>query len=76
MSKLQANATAIVTVRIRGLGTWSDDCPMTQVYDQAASAAVGYLRNLAKDTLARMEIIGEPKVTAILTDRDLSTYKE
>lgn len=62
------HAFATVRVKIYRLGTWGDECPMTQVYSQAAAAAVGFLRNRTK--VGELEIIGEPEVTAVITEED------
>lgn len=67
--KIRTGAVATLTVEIHDLGAWGEDCPMTQVYEQAAEAAVGFLRNVAKGQLGKLKIIGEPKVTAIMAER-------
>lgn len=69
MRKITTGAVATLTVRISGLGAWGDDCPMTQVYEQAAEAAIDYLRSKVRGDLNNIEIVGEPKVTAILAIR-------
>lgn len=68
--RITTGAVATLVIKIHDLGAWGEDCPMTQVYAQAAEAAIGYLRNTAKGTHGKIEIIGEPKITAILATRE------
>ena len=79
MSKVQASARVQITVEFAvGGSVWGDDCSIEQVHKQAHEGAVNILRQgLIIDGLTgttglgkvHADIVGEPKVTAILVER-------
>lgn len=69
------NATARVTVQleIKVSSNWGPECSVKQVHEQAASEAIGMVRNLSPQNATcfadAIRILGEPKVTAIIVTR-------
>jgi hypothetical protein len=63
--KTTTYARVQVTVEITAGGTWGQDCTLDQVFRQATEEAIGKIRR----ELERVDIIGEPKVLAITTER-------
>jgi hypothetical protein len=66
--KIHAAARVQLIVEISLADCWGSDCTVSQVYEQAASAALGVIRNLANPAVAaeavrRLKIIGEIFVT-------------
>lgn len=67
MPKASATATVRLTVEVRNLGSWGEDCSLKQIREQATREAIQEVRGL----LGRSDcirIVGEPDVSAILTD--------
>ena len=67
--KVKATARVKVTLELT-VGTWGDNCGLDMVYRQAAEDAVQRLAKFAAANGCR--IVGEPQVTAILTDAESS----
>ena len=69
--KITTGAVATLTIKMHDLGAWGEDCQMAQVYEQASRAAIDRLHKIILDSNhhARIEIVGEPEVTAILATR-------
>lgn len=65
---MTTSARAIVTIEVSGIGTWGPKCDLAQVYKQAAESAVHAIRQALIESKSdkRFEIIGEPKITAVL----------
>lgn len=63
-----AAAIAIITVEVRGLGSWGTDCSVEQVHRQASEAALGIIRKI--DCGHRLTIIGKPEIKSIITERE------
>lgn len=77
MAERQTGASAYVTmtVKIKCKGSWGNECQLDQVYKQAAEEAMGALRILVEDARKRgnpieLTLIGEPKVTSVLAERE------
>ena len=63
-------ATMTVTIEVRNLGSWGPQCQIDQVYRQAAESAIGYLSKLAQQEKGKFRIIGNAKVTAVMSTVD------
>lgn len=67
MSYSSTHARVQVTVEFY-VGTWGEDCTQKQVWEQASRDAVAKItQNLSKE---RVRVIGEPTVTAILSQKE------
>lgn len=66
---MSTSARVTVTLELTGLGSWGDDCSLSQVYKQAAEAAVGRINRAMTDmgALTGARLVGEPVVTAVTT---------
>lgn len=62
---IQAKARVQITVEVDA-GSWGNDCPIGQLYKQAAESGKINLLNALKPGHAI--IIGEPKVISIITE--------
>lgn len=69
VEKITATARATVILEIRGLGSWGEGTSMEQIYKQAATAALGKISRIT-ETHGEIRILGEPKVTCILSEKD------
>lgn len=70
MSRIQATARVQLTVEIDAGAPWGEECSIGQLHKQAAEAAQTKLINMLKPgEHGRIKIIGEPKVTGILTEQ-------
>lgn len=72
IAKVSATARVSLTIEISVGDSWGEDCKMDQVYRQAADSAIGRLQRIVSDAKVvhgGIRVIGEPKVTAILTER-------
>lgn len=68
MSKLTSRARVQVTIDVVVPDTWGADCPMDQIWKQARESALGVLeRGMPR---ALMQIVGTPKVTAVLVEEE------
>jgi len=69
---MSVTARVVVTLELTGLGTWGNDCPLGQVYEQAATAAVGRISKAVaeKGALTGARIIGQPVVTAVMSTEE------
>lgn len=69
---MSVTARVVVTLELTGLGSWGNDCPLGQVYEQAANAAVGRIKRAMaeKGPLTGARIIGQPVVTAVMSTED------
>jgi hypothetical protein len=56
-------ADAVVTIRVKNLGSWGDECTAGQIRDQAARTAIRKIQSVLHDQ--DFEIIGNPNVTLI-----------
>lgn len=70
MSKpIEAKAVVTLTLEINVGSRWGDTCAVRQLHDQAASEALGMIRNLKPETaeaFARaVRVVGEPKVHVV-----------
>lgn len=72
----QATARVTLEVEIKVNATWGPDCSIQQVHQQAAEEAIGRIRNAtsspmcARNLADTIKVVGEPKVTAILVNRE------
>ena len=64
--KLVATARVRVVLELQ-VGSWGDDCPMAQVYRQAADSALEQVR---AGRLQAARVLGEPEVVAILAEHE------
>lgn len=69
---MSVTARVVVTLELTGLGSWGDNCPLGQVYKQAAEVAVGRIRRAVNGdaTLLDAKIIGQPVVTAVMSTEE------
>lgn len=67
MIKIQARARVQVTLDITVPDTWGPDCPTHQIWRQAAESALGLIENGIPRAV--MQVVGEPRVTAVLAER-------
>lgn len=58
------NATAIVTVKMSGLGAWSYNCQMDQIVEQARDEVLGRIRNYAQKNNEKIEVL-DVKIVAV-----------
>ncbi len=66
---MNTRAKVTVNVEIGGLSPWNEECSASQIKKQAISSAIQDLNQaLSKGGNPHIKIIGEPKVTAILSD--------
>jgi predicted Zn-dependent protease len=66
---MKIGATARVRLEIEYVaGSWGADCPLEQVYRQAARDAVEKLEAMAGK--AGFRVVGTPRVTAILVEKE------
>lgn len=63
-----ATAKVTVTLEITGLGCWEEDCPLSQIKEQATEGAIGKLSKLVQAYRDDFKIIGVPKCQAVLVD--------
>ena len=56
-------AEATVTIRIKNIGTWGNECTIGQMRDQAARTAIKKIHSSLDDQ--DFEIIGRPNITLI-----------
>lgn len=75
MSDVTICARVTMTIEFAVTDSWGGDCKLDQVHQQAVESAVGELRRGVavgrpdgKHVPARL--VGEPKVTAVLVERD------
>lgn len=69
--KTKATARVTVTVEVPITSVWGADCSLSQVYEQAASEAIGLIGNLrTRYSEVHLRIIGEPKVVAVLSEQE------
>jgi hypothetical protein len=73
--KLTTKARVLVTLEIDLDGTWGQDCKTEQVYKQAGDEVRGKISSWRtsqydKTPTVHARIIGEPKITAILQERE------
>lgn len=64
--QVEAHARVSLTVEVIA-GTWGEDCKLDQLYAQAAREAAQKVQNLLK---GEARVIGEPKVVAIIAERE------
>lgn len=64
-----AKASVAVTLTVALNDRWGGDCPLSQVYDQAAKQALLAVEKLIKST-AGISIAGNPEVKAIVFQED------
>ena len=68
---MPATARVTLTVEVDIKSTWGDDCKLDQIYKQAAEEAVNNLqRHIYRSKAPDIVIVGQPKVTTILTTKD------
>lgn len=60
-----ARATIQLTVEVSIPDRWGGDCPLDQVFRQAASEALAKVSRLLGPAA---RVVGEPRVTAVLTE--------
>ena len=56
-------AEATLTIRIKNIGSWGNECTVGQIRDQAARAAIKKIQSSLDDQA--FEIIGRPNITLI-----------
>lgn len=71
MKTIRATARVQLTVEIDGGAPWGEDFDLKTVYKQACESARQTLNNALKPgEHTKIRIIGEPKVTGIITEID------
>lgn len=65
----KANAVVQVTVEVC-VGSWGNDCSLSQAFDQAKRSAIDKVRTALKLPQAGLTIKGEPKVTLVTHDEE------
>ena len=65
--KVEARARVQVTVELT-TELWGEDCSIGQLYKQAAEDGISQIRKLIIESKCRVQVIGEPKVIAVLTE--------
>ena len=70
-TRLETTARVHVTVEVSNCGAWGPDCTVEQVQRQAADHATGAIRKILADSghANRVQIIGEPRVLVVTTER-------
>lgn len=66
--KIIARAKVQMTVEVES-ELWGEDCPLAQVYKQAADDGLGKIQKALAETKGQITMIGVPKIIAILTTR-------
>lgn len=64
MNDNSSYAEVTVTIRVKNIGSWGNDCTVGQVRDQAARTALLKIQNLLEHC-EDFEIIDRPNVTLI-----------
>lgn len=71
--KIKATAKVQVTIQVNS-SAWGEDCPIGQLYRQAAEDAINQVVNLrhyrSGECGQPVIIVGEPKVIGIITERE------
>lgn len=67
--KVSAVARVQIVLEIT-VGTWGDDCTVKQVHEAAAREAPNAVRIALQNAHVAAQLIGEPKVIAVLTERE------
>ena len=67
-SKIVGLARVKLEVEVPTASHWGSDCTVGQIFSQASEEAAQRLRNALGNSGIR--IVGEPRVTAILTERE------
>lgn len=68
-SKGTVTATAVVTVKMSGLGSWGADYQMDQIIEQARDEVLGRIRRYEQSNKERLSVV-DVKVTGIFTPED------
>lgn len=69
--KVKAKARVSVLLEVSLSDTWGSDCQLDQVYKQAKDSAMNMIhRKMTGGGQRDIRIIGDPKVTAILTQME------
>lgn len=68
-SKVTARCRVQVTIELDAGSSWGDTTTTQQVFDQAGRETVQGLRNLFNKADRSMEIIGNPKVLMVISER-------
>jgi hypothetical protein len=73
---VSATANVQLTLEVRGLGTWRDDCSVADIQRLAVKEAIDVLQRLMNPTPGvkpprpDVRIIDDPKVTVVLVERE------
>ena len=67
MMRVIATARVQVIIEVKAQ-SWGEDCAIGQLYRQAAQEAKDRVQRLINDSKMPASIIGEPKVTGIITE--------
>ncbi len=67
-SKIKTKVHVRVLLEICVPDTWSEDCPLSQVYKQAKDSAKNIIYQTISSSLKDIKIIGEAKAEAILIE--------
>lgn len=63
--RVSAIARAVVTIEFSGLGSWGEDCSVSQVHRQGGQAALGQVRDLITKAGMRNARVLDCKVTMV-----------
>lgn len=69
MTKTTAVAKVQITLEVNPGSIWGGDCPLDQVYKQAAEGAVNIISRIIKGH-GMVSIVGTPKVLNIVTEKE------
>lgn len=72
-TRIGATARVTLTIEVEAGQAWGTECTVEQIHKQAKEAVLGKLRNgigVAKQEQRGYKIIGDPKVTAVLTHEE------
>lgn len=69
MSGVKAAARVQVVLEVSQLGDWNDNCPVSQVREQATASALDRVARLIDGKLG-YRIFGRPKVVVVLVEEE------
>lgn len=70
VKKSVAIARVQVTLELDAGSSWGNDCTVQQIYDQAGRESINNLEQILLKAGVRVHIVGEPKVVAVMTERE------
>ena len=70
---MSATARVTVTLEIVVPSSWGKDCPVSQVYRQAAESAVSTIYHAIRASNIKATVVGKPEVTTVIAPEKKGT---